>query len=231
MERDLRRLRERADGEHQAGGDEHAEPFNPATGEREDTDVGFPGPEHQIAEREGAMKAAMGPLALLAIVAGFIQIPGVTDVLEKFLEPTFAGSHFVHDHPSDSAEWIGLAVGAAISIAGILVAARVYLWRPGTSRRLQERFAGVHTLLASKWYFDEIYDLAVVRPMAAAGRFGRAVIESAFVQGVLVGGTVGVVRAGSSFARSIQTGELRAYAALLLLGLSGTVLYFLIAAS
>jgi NADH-quinone oxidoreductase subunit L len=209
----------------------HAAPANPATGEPEDIEAGFPGPEHHIAEREGAMKAAMGPLALLAIVAGFVQIPGVTDVLERFLEPTFAGSHFVHDHPSDSAEYLGMAVGAALSIAGILVAARIYLWRPGTSARLQQRFAGVHRLLANKWYFDEAYDRTVVRPMAATGRFGRSVIESAFVQGVLVGGTVGVVRAGSSFARSIQTGELRAYAALLLLGLSASVLYFLIAAS
>ena len=217
--------------ELEAGHLTHAAPTNPATGEPEDTESGFPGPEHNIAEREGAMKAAMGPLALLAIVAGFIQIPGVTDVLEKFLEPTFAGSHYVHDHPSDSSEWLGLAVGAAISIAGVLVAARIYLWRPGTSARLQERFAGVHRLLANKWYFDELYDLAVVRPMGAAGRFGRTVIESAFVQGFLVGGTVGIVRAGSSFARSIQTGELRAYAALLLLGLSGIVLYFLIVSS
>ena len=30
----------------------HAEPVNPITGEPEDTDVGFPGPEHHIAERE-----------------------------------------------------------------------------------------------------------------------------------------------------------------------------------
>ncbi|HEX2071694.1 MAG TPA: proton-conducting transporter membrane subunit, partial [Thermoleophilaceae bacterium] len=209
----------------------HAAPTNPATGEPEDTGAGFPGPEHHIAEHEGAMKAAMGPLALLAIVAGFIQIPGVTDVLEKFLEPTFAGSHYVHEHPSDSSEQLGLLVGALLSVAGILIAARIYLWRPGTSARLQERFAGVHRVLANKWYFDELYDLAIVRPTAAAGRFGRSVIESAFVQGFVVGGTVGVVRAGSSFARSIQTGELRAYAALLLVGLSAIVLYFLIAAS
>ena len=70
-----------------------------------------------------------------------------------------------------------------------------------------------------------------MRPLAALGRFGRTVVESAFVQGFLVGGTVGIVRAGSSFARSIQTGELRAYAAVLLLGLSAIVLYFLIVAS
>ena len=32
----------------------HAEqPTNPVTGEIEDTDVGFPGPDHHIAEREG----------------------------------------------------------------------------------------------------------------------------------------------------------------------------------
>ena len=209
----------------------HADPVNPATGEPEDTDVGFPGPEHHLAEREAAMKAAMGPLALLAIVAGFLQVPGVTDVLERFLEPTFAESHYVHEHPSDSAEWLGLAVGALISIGGIAGAWYVYLRRPGTTGRLAERFAGVHDFLAGKWYFDELYDRTVVRPFAAAGRFGRTVIESAFVQGVLVDGTVGLVRAGSSFARSIQTGELRAYAALLLIGVSGLVLYFLIVAS
>ena len=37
--------------------------------ELEDTGVGFPGPEHHIAERAGAMKLAMGALALLAIFA------------------------------------------------------------------------------------------------------------------------------------------------------------------
>jgi NADH-quinone oxidoreductase subunit L len=209
----------------------HGDPVNPSTGEPEDTDVGFPGPEHHIAEHESSMKAAMGPLALLAIVAGFLQVPGVTDVLEGFLEPTFAGSHHVHDHPSDSAEQLGLLLGAALSISGIGLAALLYLRRPGTTGRLQERFAGVHSLLANRWYFDELYALTVVRPFAAAGRLGRTVIESAFVQGVLVDGTVGLVRAGSSFARSIQTGELRAYAALLLAGVSGLLLYFLIVAS
>src|SRR5918997_1750460 len=68
------------------------EPTNPASGEVEDTDVGFPGPEHHIAERAGGMKIAMGGLAILAIIGGFVQIPGVTDELHHFLEPTFADS-------------------------------------------------------------------------------------------------------------------------------------------
>src|ERR1700722_10753436 len=45
-------------------------PTNPANGEIEDTDVGFPGPDHAIAERAWPMRAAMGGLALLAIVGG-----------------------------------------------------------------------------------------------------------------------------------------------------------------
>src|SRR5947209_6849980 len=39
----------------------HADvPRNPMTGEEEDTDIGFPGPGHYIAEREMPMKVAMG---------------------------------------------------------------------------------------------------------------------------------------------------------------------------
>jgi len=216
--------------ELEAGHLAHAEPFNPATGEAEDTDAGFPGPEHHIAEREGAMKAAMGPLAVLALIAGFLQIPGVTDVLGNFLEPTFADSQY-HESPTTGAEYIGMAVGALLSIAGIAVAARIYLRKPGTSARLQARFSGIHRVLSNKYYFDEAYDYAIVRPVAAAGRFGRDAIERGFIQGVLVDGTVALVRGASAFARGIQTGGLRSYASVLVIGIGGVLLYFLIAAS
>ena len=65
----------------------------------------------------------------------------------------------------------------------------------------------LHTFLVNKWYFDELYDAGFVRPMATAGRFGRTVVESDFVQGFIVGGAVGVVRVGTSFARAIRTGS------------------------
>ena len=174
------------------------------------------------------MKAAMAPLALLALVAGALGIPGVTDTLEHFLEPTFEESRFHETHPSESAEWLGLVAGGVIALAGIAAAAAVYLRRPGTAARLRQRLAPVHGFLVNKWYFDELLDALFVRPMAAFGRFGRSIVESVFVQGVLVGGTVGAVRAGTSLARGIQTGELRAYAFLLVSGLGGLVLYFLI---
>ena len=56
-------------------------------------------------------------------------------------------------------------------------------------------------------------------------------IETDLVQGLITGGPTGVVRAGTAFARAIQTGLLRGYALLLLVGVFALALYFLIASS
>jgi NADH-quinone oxidoreductase subunit L len=209
----------------------HHPPANPATGEPEDTDVGFPGEEHHIAEREWPMKAAMGPLAVLALAAGVVQIPGIDHVVETFLEPSFADSRFAAEGPSTGAEWVGLLFGGVISLGGIATAYHFYVRRRGATLQLRDRFAHVHRFLVNKWYFDELYAALFVRPIATFGAFGRAVIETRFVQGFIVGGATGVVRVGTSFARSIQTGYLRAYALLLLLGVAALALYFLLASS
>ena len=75
--------------ELEAGHLHHAEvPTNPANGEVEDTDVGFPGPHHTIAERALPMKVAMTVLAIGAVGAGLVQVPGVDDVIVNFLRPT-----------------------------------------------------------------------------------------------------------------------------------------------
>jgi NADH-quinone oxidoreductase subunit L len=209
----------------------HGEPMNPLTGEPEDTDVGFPGPEHNVAESSLPMKFAMAPLAFFALVAGVVGIPGVTDTLEHFLEPTFEDSRYIDDHPSAGAEWVGLAAGGIISVASIYVAYVFFVRRRGITLELRDRYSRLHAFLLHKWYFDELYDAVFVRPMATAGAFGRRVVETDFVQGFIVGGTTGIVRAGTSFARAIQTGFLRAYALLLLLGVAALILYFLIASS
>ena len=108
----------------------HAHPFNPATGEEEDTDVGFPGADHHIAEQSWPMRVAMGVLAFLALFAGLIQVPGVDDVVTKFLDPVFADSPLAAIHPSIAASWTGLAIGAAISLAGIGIAYWLYIVKP-----------------------------------------------------------------------------------------------------
>jgi NADH-quinone oxidoreductase subunit L len=210
----------------------HAEvPRNPMTGEEEDTDVGFPGPGHFIAERELPMKIAMGALAVLAVLGGVIQIPGVDDGVTKFLDPTFADSKYVHVEPSTGQAWLGLIIGAAIAIAGIAIAYRIWVARPGTAQRARERFGAAYVFLSHKWYFDELIDFVVVRPSLWTGRLVESVLERRLIAGAMTGGTAGAVGAVSAAVRRAQTGFLRYYAALMILALSGVALYFLISSS
>ncbi|MEX0993064.1 MAG: NADH-quinone oxidoreductase subunit L [Solirubrobacterales bacterium] len=206
----------------------HVEPFNPATGESEDTDVGFPGEQHHVAEREWEMKVPMAILAVLAIFAGLIQVPGVDDLVTAFLEPTFAGA-VLHLHASDATQMLVLSLDALCAIGGIALAWFLYVHRPGTTAKLIERFRGLHTFLVHKWYFDEAYELIVVLPVRTVGRFADEVFERQVVQG-MVNGTVAAVRAGNSLLRGAQTGVLRDYALLLLVGVGGLALYFLVVA-
>jgi NADH-quinone oxidoreductase subunit L len=210
----------------------HAEvPTNPANGEEEDTDVGFPGPEHTIAEWALPMKVAMSLLAIGATVAGLVQIPTVDHVITNFLEPTFADSKYIHDEPSNSLTYFGMALGTVLALMGIALAHRIWVAKPGSAAVWRERFKPAYTLFVNKWWFDELIDLVVVRPFAAFGNFSRRTFERVVVEGTLVDGTTSVVRAGSAAVRAIQTGFLRYYAALLLLGGAAVVLYFLISAS
>jgi NADH-quinone oxidoreductase subunit L len=201
-------------------------PTNPATGEEEDTDVGFPGPEHHIAEWAMPMKAAMGVLAVLSVVGGIVLIPKTTTWLDTFLEPAFEGSSVVAE-PSDTLIFFGLALGAALGLAGIAVAYHVWVRNPGLSARVRERFAPLHRLFVNKWYFDELIDLLVVRPAGWFGRWAQQTFERIFVAGG-IDATTGIVRAGSAAVRAAQSGFLRAYAALLLIGVVAVGLYFLI---
>jgi NADH-quinone oxidoreductase subunit L len=208
----------------------HAHPFNPATGEEEDTDVGFPGAEHHIAEQSWPMRVAMAALAFGALFAGFVQVPGVDDTITRFLDPVFADSPLTQIVPSTGAAWLGLAIGGAISLAGIGVAYWIYVLRPGTSARLIERFGALHTFLYDKWYFDEAIDLLVVRPALAVGRFANRVFERFVVDG-LVTGTEETVRGAGGVVRVLQNGFVRSYALVLIAGFAGLALYFLITSS
>jgi NADH-quinone oxidoreductase subunit L len=207
----------------------HGEPVNPMTGEPEDTDVGFPGPEHHIAEWEQAMRVPMSLLAILAIVGGVIQIPQVTHVISSFLEPTFADSRFADLEPSGGIDALSLAVGGLMSLAGIGIAYVLWIRSPGTSVRLAARFRHLHGFLAHKWYFDEAYDVAVVRPMTALGRAASTTFERVVIDGVAQGAAL-VVRTGNSLVRVAQSGLVRYYALALMTGVTALALYFLIVA-
>ena len=121
--------------------------------------------------------------------------------------------------PEAHFNWGIAAVSTAITLAGIAAAAVVYLG----PRRLPERLAramnvfGLYSLSAGKFFFDPIYDAAVVRPMLAVARlaawFDRQVIDRAVD---LCGSFVSLLGAAL---RPAQNGLIPFYALAMALGL------------
>jgi NADH-quinone oxidoreductase subunit L len=215
--------------ELEEGHPHHAEvPRNPETGEEEDTDVGFPGAHHAIAERQWPMRVAMGVLALGAVGAGLIQIPRTDFVIDDFLRPTFADAKVVAAHEKTGTLVLGLVLGTVIALAGIYAAYRIWVQRPQIAVAARERLRPLYELFVNKWYFDDLNEILFVRPARAVGRFARDRFEGLVIEDTLVGGPTGIIRAGSAAVRAAQTGFVRYYAALLVVGVTAVGLYFLL---
>jgi NADH-quinone oxidoreductase subunit L len=177
------------------------------------------------------MAVAMFGLSFGALLAGYLMVPGVDDVISSFLAPTFENSVLFETlHPSVLHAWLGLAVGAIISIAGVYVAWYVYLKRPEIPGILIEKARWLHTFLFNKWYFDEAEDALVYRPVTMAGRFFNRVFEPFVVNGI-VNRTVDVVRGFTAATKTLQSGFIRSYALILVAGFAALGLYFLLVSS
>jgi NADH-quinone oxidoreductase subunit L len=160
-----------------------------------------------------------------------LEIPGVDNVIGKFFEPTFADSRLFTHEPANGTAWTGLLIGAAIAVAGIAIAYRIWVGDPGIATRLRERLRPLHSFLSHKWYFDELIQFGFVWPALAVGRLAETVFERVVVNGVITNGTVRVVRATSALVRRAQTGFLRYYAAFMVVGIAGVAFYYLVSTS
>ena len=96
-------------------------------------------------------------------------------------------------------------------------------------RRCASACRALYELFVNKWYFDEADRPARrrARPRRSAAS-PRTPSSALVVDDTIVGGTTGIVRAGSAAVRAAQSGFLRYYAALLLLGVTGVGFYFLL---
>ena len=205
----------------------HGEAVNPASGAKEDTGVGYPGADHHIAGQAPGMKIAMAVLGFLALFAGVLQIPGVTDVVTNFLDPSFENSIYYGMHPTTSESWIGLIKGGVIAIVGIAFTYWLYRVKPDIPGKLQQRFSAIHKLFVNKWYGDEIIDFLIVKPTLAFGRFCNSVVDRFLIDGATAG-TANFVKATGSVVRDLESGMLRGYAVLMAFGIVAIAAYFLI---
>jgi NADH-quinone oxidoreductase subunit L len=147
------------------------------------------------------------PLILLAI----LSLVGGLAPVSRFLAPMFPaheGGHEMH--------LVVISVGAGL--AGIALAWLFYVARPGLAERTAARLGALYQLVYNKYFVDEIYQAAVVQPVI---RGARSMLWQKVDVGLIDGAVNGLgarACAAGDVLRRIQSGNLRSYAAWVLLG-------------
>ena len=106
------------------------------------------------------------PLAALAgfsIVAGWINIPGVTELFTDLVGARF---NPVLEHHATGFDWVAVILGSVAGLTGILLGYRI--WYPDRDTQLErDRFEipVLYPLLANKYYIDDFYMDGIIRPI------------------------------------------------------------------
>jgi NADH-quinone oxidoreductase subunit L len=164
------------------------------------------------------MTIPVGVLALGATFAGLLQIPGVWEPFETWLEPVLEPLVT----PSTAQEWGTSAIAVTIGVIGIAVA-----WRAFKAGRELVPDGVVRTTLEHKLWFDELYDVVFARPAQALAVRLRDNVETPVVQGGLDEVAEGTLDAASLTSRA-QSGLLRTYALAITVTVSVLALVFLV---
>jgi NADH-quinone oxidoreductase subunit L len=134
----------------------------------------------------------------------------------------------VEEHVDETAlELTLMGISSLIALAGIGLAAYLWLRHRDIPARLAQSFSGVHTLLLNKYYVDEVYDAAIVQPIKTVSTQGLwQGVDVRVVDGA-VNGAGYVVGGFAAGLRLLQTGSVKSYAAGTFLGAVAILAYYL----
>jgi NADH-quinone oxidoreductase subunit L len=93
---------------------------------------------------------------------------------------------------------------------------------------LTAKAPGVRRVLANKFYVDEFYNWAFVRPLWAFARGLWRVVDATIIDGLFVNGIGALVAWVGALARRFQNGDVQRYAAVTALGVAALVYVFLV---
>ncbi len=164
------------------------------------------------------MLVPVGVLAVGSTVAGLLQIPGVWDPFDQFLDPVVEPLV----HPTTGQEWLTSAIAVTLGLLGSYLA-----WRAFEAGRELVRDGAIRTTLEHKLWFDELYDAVFARPARALAVLLRDRVETPVVQGGLDEVADGTLDAAGIAARA-QSGLLRTYVLAITVTVSILALVFLV---
>jgi NADH-quinone oxidoreductase subunit L len=163
-------------------------------------------------------------LALLSLVSGFLQFPGLWHTIDHWIEPVAESI----EEASGATAWSSGLAALALSLLGIFVAWRLYR-RPGYGpERLRRRYGGLARTFERKFWWDEAYDAVFSRPAAATATTLLRFVERPLFLGSLRGVGVAVGDVAKRVA-DLQSGLVRSYALALAAGLAVMTVVFILA--
>jgi len=115
-----------------------------------------------------------------------------------------------------------------LAAAGVLAAWYLYIKRTDLPGQIAARASGLYTLLANKFYFDEIYQAVFARGSRALGTALWRVGDVALIDGGMVNGSARVVGWVSGLLRQLQSGYLYHYAFAMVIGLSALLAWYVL---
>jgi NADH-quinone oxidoreductase subunit L len=185
---------------------------------------------HHAHESPPVMLWPLVVLAAGAVVAGFL---GFNHFVGEGRIEFWRDSILVlpaHDSLA-AAESVPLWVGKlplVVGLLGIFTAWVAYVWQPDLPARTARTLRPLYLLFLNKWYFDEIYDFLVVRPLMALGFGLWKKGDGALIDGLGPDGFALTTRRLSVGASRLQTGYLYHYAFAMLIGVVALVSWYLL---
>ncbi len=184
----------------------------------------------RVHESPKVMTLPLVALAIGAVFAGYLGFE--TFVGEGRVE--FWGAAILVLGQNDAIEaahhvplWVKL-LPLGMGAGGIALAWIMYVRMPAFPGLLAARVRPLYLFLLNKWYFDEFYDWALVRPAHYLGRGLWKSGDGAIIDGV---GPDGVAAAALVLARRasrLQTGYLYHYAFAMLIGVAGLITWYIV---
>jgi len=116
-----------------------------------------------------------------------------------------------------------------MGVGGIALAWLMYVAAPGLPAATVRAFRPIHALFFNKWYFDELYDWAFVRPARALGRGFWKTGDGAVIDGI---GPDGIAATTLNLARRagrLQSGYVYHYAFAMLIGVVILITWYMMA--
>ncbi|XXF79158.1 NADH-quinone oxidoreductase subunit L [Myxococcaceae bacterium GXIMD 01537] len=198
-------------------------------------------PEARVAhahESAWQMTLPLVVLSVLSVVALVYALPLVAGqpVFENFLSPVFRTANSVAaaaktvELDTSVPSFIDYLKAWLVAMTGGVSAFFLYTrFFPAQVGKPVPAFAlAVRRVAQNKFYVDEFYEFAVIRPVKFISFVFFRVVDSLVIDTVLVRGTAWVTARVGSALRYVQTGDAQTYAAVMALAVLGGVAYALI---